>query len=180
MHASPYHHRARCRVTCRMASCPWTSDTSNAVSTPSQEGMPHLSPATTVPGAHPQPFLHRARYQPNTLPPPFLVPGGCVETPHNHRPRCLVDVPGGKLPADLPTYLRDTVAPEVPQMLRPAFLQALNGNIRTMQNTCLYAAPLHQPGVSVSIPRGGHEVGEMRDNPPAPNLQSSGCQQAFC
>ena len=27
--------------------------------------------------------------------------------------RCLVDVPGGKLPQDLPQYLRTTVAPEV-------------------------------------------------------------------
>eukprot|EP00798_Chlamydomonas_sp_ICE-L_P022067 gene22067-29132_t len=62
--------------------------------------------------------------------------------------RCLVDVPGTKLPKDLPTYLQTVVAPEVPEELREAFLQAVNGgsNIRTMQNTCLYSAPLHQPG----------------------------------
>lgn len=61
--------------------------------------------------------------------------------------RCLVDVPGEKLPADLPGYLRTTVAPEVPEGLRPAFLEALESSlIRTMQNKQLYATPLHQPG----------------------------------
>lgn len=51
-----------------------------------------------------------------------------------HR-RCLVDVPGAKLPADLPAYLRTTVAPEVPESLREAFLAALDDSeqIRTMQ-----------------------------------------------
>lgn len=61
--------------------------------------------------------------------------------------RCLVDVPGEKLPADLPDYLRTTVAPEVPEQLRDAFLEALeSSHIRTMQNKQLYATPLHQPG----------------------------------
>ncbi len=63
--------------------------------------------------------------------------------------RCLVDVPGEKLPADLPAYLRQTVAPEVPEELREAFLKALDkSQIRTMQNKQLYSAPLHQPGKS--------------------------------
>lgn len=61
--------------------------------------------------------------------------------------RCLVDVPGKKLPADLPEYLRSVVAPEVPDVLRGHFLKALDESlIRTMQNTQLYSKPLHQPG----------------------------------
>ncbi len=61
--------------------------------------------------------------------------------------RCLVDVPGEKLPEDLPTYLRTTVAPEVPEVLREAFLEAVGSSmIRTMQNKQLYSKPLHQPG----------------------------------
>ncbi|KAL6762302.1 SE-domain-containing protein [Haematococcus lacustris] len=61
--------------------------------------------------------------------------------------RCLVDVPGEKLPADLPEYLRTVVAPEVPDCLRPAFLAALDcSQIRTMQNKQLYSNPQHQPG----------------------------------
>eukprot|EP00877_Chromochloris_zofingiensis_P011908 jgi/Chrzof1/6971/Cz02g06030.t1 len=61
--------------------------------------------------------------------------------------RCLVDVPGEKLPADLPSYLRTTVAPEVPVELRAAFLEAVEtGNIRSMQNKQLTSKPLHQPG----------------------------------
>ena len=67
--------------------------------------------------------------------------------------RCLVDVPGAKLPEDLPAYLRDTVAPEVPEHLRMAFLQALeNGSkIRTMQNKQMYSKPLHQPGMTACL-----------------------------
>ncbi|KAI8470182.1 MAG: SE-domain-containing protein [Monoraphidium minutum] len=61
--------------------------------------------------------------------------------------RCLVDVPGAKLPSDLPGYLRDHVAPEVPPELRSAFLDALDGaTIRSMQNKQLTSKPLHQPG----------------------------------
>ncbi|KIZ01653.1 squalene monooxygenase [Monoraphidium neglectum] len=61
--------------------------------------------------------------------------------------RCLVDVPGAKLPADLPGYLRTHVAPEVPPELRSAFLDSLDGaTIRTMQNKQLTSKPLHQPG----------------------------------
>ncbi|KXZ44567.1 hypothetical protein GPECTOR_65g185 [Gonium pectorale] len=62
--------------------------------------------------------------------------------------RCLVDVPGERLPSDLPSYLRATVAPQLPDVLRPAFLKALEKPeaIRSMQNKLLPAAPLHQPG----------------------------------
>ena len=58
-----------------------------------------------------------------------------------------MDVPGEKLPADLPAYLRTVVAPEVPEQLRAAFLAALDtAQIRTMQNKQLYAQPLLRPG----------------------------------
>jgi hypothetical protein len=58
-----------------------------------------------------------------------------------------VDVPGEKLPSDLPGYLRTSVAPEVPESLRAAFLAAVDGGrIRTMQNKQLPAKPMHQPG----------------------------------
>ncbi len=61
--------------------------------------------------------------------------------------RCLVDVPGEKLPKDLPQYLRTTVAPELPEMLRAPFLHAVDHSlIRSMQNKQLYSQPLHQPG----------------------------------
>ncbi|PNH02071.1 Squalene monooxygenase, partial [Tetrabaena socialis] len=62
--------------------------------------------------------------------------------------RCLVDVPGERLPGDLPAYLRSTVAPQLPEQLRPAFLDALERPeaIRSMQNKLMPAAPLHQPG----------------------------------
>ncbi len=44
-------------------------------------------------------------------------------------------MPGDKLPGDLPAYLRATVAPELPDLLRPAFLDALDRPeaIRSMQ-----------------------------------------------
>jgi len=61
--------------------------------------------------------------------------------------RCLVDVPGERLPADIPEYLQRVVAPEIPQELQPAFLEAVaSGNIRSMQNKQLSCKPLHQPG----------------------------------
>jgi squalene monooxygenase len=74
--------------------------------------------------------------------------------------RCLVDVPGDKLPSDLPAYLRTVVAPEVPDCLRDAFLAALDvpGNIRTMQNKQLQVKPLHQPGEARAGGRGGARV----------------------
>ncbi|GFR50196.1 hypothetical protein Agub_g12364 [Astrephomene gubernaculifera] len=62
--------------------------------------------------------------------------------------RCLVDVPGERLPSDLPAYLRATVVPQLPEPLRQPFLQALEKPeaIRSMQNKLLPATPLHQPG----------------------------------
>jgi hypothetical protein len=61
--------------------------------------------------------------------------------------RCLVDVPGPKLPADLPGYLRSTVAPQVPPELQQAFLTAIdNEAIRSMQNKQVSCQPMHQPG----------------------------------
>jgi squalene monooxygenase len=61
--------------------------------------------------------------------------------------RCLVDVPGPKLPSDLPGYLRSTVAPQVPPQLQQAFLTAIdNEAIRSMQNKQVSCQPMHQPG----------------------------------
>ncbi len=80
----------------------------------------------------------------------IAVSVGSVEMlyqPHTRCVRCLVDVPGEKLPADLPAYLRAVVAPEVPDQLRASFLDALDtAQIRTMQNKQLYAQPLQRPG----------------------------------
>ena len=68
--------------------------------------------------------------------------------PYELQVRCLVDVPGERLPADLPEYLQRVVAPEIPQELQPAFLEAVaSGNIRSMQNKQLSCKPLHQPGM---------------------------------
>ena len=61
--------------------------------------------------------------------------------------RCLVDVPGERLPSELPEYLRENVAPQVPKQLRAAFLEAIEaGRIRSMQNKLMPAAPIHRPG----------------------------------
>ncbi|BDA46860.1 Squalene epoxidase 1 [Coccomyxa sp. Obi] len=61
--------------------------------------------------------------------------------------RCLVDVPGERLPSELPEYLRANVAPQVPKQLRSAFLEAIEaGRIRSMQNKLMPAAPIHRPG----------------------------------
>ena len=58
-----------------------------------------------------------------------------------------MDVPGERLPSELPGYLRDSVAPEVPRQLREAFLEAVEaGRIRSMQNKLMPAAPIHRPG----------------------------------
>lgn len=65
--------------------------------------------------------------------------------------RCLVDVPGEKLPSaasgDLQRYMETTVAPQVPEQLRPAFLAALaDGRVRSMQNKAMTCKPMHRPG----------------------------------
>jgi hypothetical protein len=66
--------------------------------------------------------------------------------------RCLVDVPGPKLPSDLPGYLRATVAPQVPPELQQAFLTAIdNEAIRSMQNKQVSCQPMHQPGEACRV-----------------------------
>jgi hypothetical protein len=90
--------------------------------------------------------------------PHYSLPCGLLHSvprrppPHTHtlalQVRCLVDVPGEKLPEDLPAYLRATVAPQLPAELQPAFLTALEAEpIRSMQNKQLTSKPLHQPGM---------------------------------
>ncbi|KAG5535452.1 hypothetical protein RHGRI_023276 [Rhododendron griersonianum] len=65
--------------------------------------------------------------------------------------RCLVDVPGKKIPSiangELANYLKTAVAPQVPPELHKAFLAAIDkGNIRTMPNRSMPAAPYPTPG----------------------------------
>ena len=65
--------------------------------------------------------------------------------------RCLVDVPGDRLPSastgDLARYLLGVVAPQVPSALRPPFEESVRaGGVRAMQNKLMAAAPLHTPG----------------------------------
>ncbi|XP_022884845.1 squalene monooxygenase-like [Olea europaea var. sylvestris] len=65
--------------------------------------------------------------------------------------RCLVDVPGQKVPAissgEMAKYLKTTVAPQVPSELLDAFISAIErGNIRTMPNRSMPAAPHPTPG----------------------------------
>lgn len=61
-----------------------------------------------------------------------------------------MDVPGEKLPGGegaLAQHLRDWVAPQVPEQLRAAFLEAVQaGRMRSMRNKLMPAAPLHRPG----------------------------------
>ncbi|XP_042017658.1 squalene monooxygenase SE1-like [Salvia splendens] len=65
--------------------------------------------------------------------------------------RCLVDVPGEKVPSisngDLAKYLKTVIAPQVPPELHGAFLSAIErGNMRTMPNRSMPAAPHPTPG----------------------------------
>ena len=65
--------------------------------------------------------------------------------------RCLVDYPGSKLPSvstgDMQRYLLENIAPQVPPSLREPFeLAVKSGRIRSLQNSQIYSAPLHQPG----------------------------------
>ncbi|KAK4477432.1 hypothetical protein RD792_016653 [Penstemon davidsonii] len=65
--------------------------------------------------------------------------------------RCLVDIPGQKLPSlasgEMANYLKTVVAPQVPPELHDAFISAIEkGNIRTMPNRSMPAAPLPTPG----------------------------------
>lgn len=65
--------------------------------------------------------------------------------------RCLVDVPGEKLPSvasgELAAYLESHVAPQVPEQLRNAFVTAIHADrLRSMLNKQMTLAPLHRLG----------------------------------
>ncbi|KAL8058619.1 hypothetical protein ABFX02_03G031000 [Erythranthe guttata] len=65
--------------------------------------------------------------------------------------RCLVDVPGEKVPSisngEMAKYLNTVIAPQVPPELHDAFISAIEkGNIRTMPNRSMPAAPHPTPG----------------------------------
>ncbi|KAI7736387.1 hypothetical protein M8C21_027309 [Ambrosia artemisiifolia] len=65
--------------------------------------------------------------------------------------RCLVDIPGQKLPSlgngDMAKYLKTVVAPQVPCELHDAFIAAVDtGNIRAMPNRSMPASPVRTPG----------------------------------
>ncbi|CAI8618027.1 unnamed protein product [Vicia faba] len=65
--------------------------------------------------------------------------------------RCLVDVPGQKLPSvgngGMAHYLKTVVAPQVPPELYTSFIAAVDkGNIRSMPNRSMPAAPYPTPG----------------------------------
>ncbi|XP_023877787.2 squalene monooxygenase SE1 [Quercus suber] len=65
--------------------------------------------------------------------------------------RCLVDVPGQKVPSisngEMAQYLKSVVAPQVPPELYNAFIAAIDkGNIKSMPNRSMPAAPYPTPG----------------------------------
>ncbi|KAE8010406.1 hypothetical protein FH972_006777 [Carpinus fangiana] len=65
--------------------------------------------------------------------------------------RCLVDVPGQKLPSvangEMASHLKTVVAPQIPSELHDAFISAVDkGNIRTMPNRSMPADPHPTPG----------------------------------
>ncbi|XP_047975309.1 squalene monooxygenase SE1-like [Salvia hispanica] len=65
--------------------------------------------------------------------------------------RCLVDVPGKKVPSisngEMAHYLKTVVAPQVPSQLHDSFIAAVEkGNIRTMPNRSMPANPRPTPG----------------------------------
>ncbi|XP_054789370.1 squalene monooxygenase SE1-like [Prosopis cineraria] len=65
--------------------------------------------------------------------------------------RCLVDVPGQKLPSlasgDMAHYLKTVVAPQIPPELYDKFIEAIEkGNIRSMPNKSMPASPYSTPG----------------------------------
>jgi len=66
--------------------------------------------------------------------------------------RCLVDVPGSKLPSkasgELEQHLRNAVAPQLPDEFRDLFLDALDsGEVRSMPNKEMYSQPARSEGV---------------------------------
>jgi squalene monooxygenase len=65
--------------------------------------------------------------------------------------RCLVDVPGQKVPSiangDMAKCLTEKVAPQLPEQLKGPFIAAVvKGNIRTMPNKSMPASPRPTPG----------------------------------
>ncbi|XXG64738.1 hypothetical protein AAC387_Pa05g2608 [Persea americana] len=65
--------------------------------------------------------------------------------------RCLVDVPGKKVPSiangELANYLKTVVAPQIPKQLYDAFISAIDkGSIRTMPNKSMPASSYPTPG----------------------------------
>ncbi|KAK0576833.1 hypothetical protein LWI29_024017 [Acer saccharum] len=65
--------------------------------------------------------------------------------------RCLVDVPGQKVPSisngEMANYLKTVVAPQVPPQVYDSFVAAIDkGNIRTMPNRSMPADPQPTPG----------------------------------
>ncbi|KAK8961796.1 hypothetical protein KSP40_PGU022173 [Platanthera guangdongensis] len=65
--------------------------------------------------------------------------------------RCLVDLPGQKLPSiangEMGKYLKTSVAPQIPSELHDAFIAAVDkGKIKTMPNRSMPANPLPTPG----------------------------------
>ncbi|KAF2295637.1 hypothetical protein GH714_033370 [Hevea brasiliensis] len=65
--------------------------------------------------------------------------------------RCLVDVPGQRVPSvvngEMAKYLKDVVALQIPPVLHDAFISAIDkGNIRTMPNRSMPADPHPTPG----------------------------------
>lgn len=61
--------------------------------------------------------------------------------------RILVDIQG-KMPSDAKQYMKDTIAPQLPDHIRDPFLEALQSEqIRTMPNSFLPAAPISLPGM---------------------------------
>lgn len=65
--------------------------------------------------------------------------------------RCLVDVPGQKVPSiangEMANYLKTVVAPQMPHEVFDSFIAAVNkGNIKSMPNRSMPASPYPTPG----------------------------------
>lgn len=85
------------------------------------------------------------------------VSGGCAVTLYSNGPlsrllaavqvRCLVDVPGSKLPKALEEHLTEKVASQLPEQLQQPFLAAVrSGDVRSMRNKLMPAVPQHTMG----------------------------------
>lgn len=65
--------------------------------------------------------------------------------------RCLVDIPGSKMPCisngEMAKYLISEVGPQLPEEVRDAFIDEVEkGDMRSMPNRSLPASPLPKPG----------------------------------